>query len=40
MEEGIAGANQEDAHLKGVRPGHDFSVEHIGDFRNETEGES
>lgn len=39
MEEGIAGANQEDAHLKGVRPGRDFPVEHIGDFRNVIEGE-
>lgn len=40
MAEGITGANQGDTHLKGVRPGHDFSLEHTGDFRNVTEGES
>lgn len=39
MAEGITGANQEDTHLKGVRPGLDFSVEYVGDFRNVAEGE-
>ncbi|WP_456289546.1 proline--tRNA ligase [Paenibacillus sp. AK002] len=39
MAEGITGANQEDTHLKGVRPGLDFSLEYVGDFRNVTEGE-
>lgn len=39
MPEGITGANQEDTHLKGVRPGLDFSLDYVGDFRNVTEGE-
>ncbi|MEJ9220163.1 proline--tRNA ligase [Paenibacillus glucanolyticus] len=39
MTAGITGANQVDVHLKGVRPGHDFSLEYIGDFRNVKEGE-
>ncbi|MHA2858326.1 proline--tRNA ligase [Paenibacillus lautus] len=39
MAEGITGANQEDTHLKGVRPGLDFSLEYVGDFRNVAEGE-
>lgn len=39
MAEGITGANLEDTHLKGVRPGLDFSVEYVGDFRNVAEGE-
>ncbi|MDH6674742.1 prolyl-tRNA synthetase [Paenibacillus sp. LBL] len=40
MTAGITGANQVDVHLKGVRPGHDFSLEYIGDFRNVKEGEA
>ncbi|MCI1775884.1 MAG: proline--tRNA ligase [Paenibacillus lautus] len=39
MAEGISGANQEDTHLKGVRPGLDFPLEYVGDFRNVAEGE-
>ncbi|MEX3619948.1 proline--tRNA ligase [Paenibacillus glucanolyticus] len=39
MTAGITGANQVDVHLKGVRPGQDFSLEYIGDFRNVKEGE-
>ncbi|SEL66395.1 prolyl-tRNA synthetase [Paenibacillus sp. cl141a] len=39
MAEGITGANQEDTHLKGVRPGLDFALDYVGDFRNVAEGE-
>ena len=40
MSEGIAGANRDDKHLVHVRPGIDFSLEHTGDFRNVSEGDS
>lgn len=35
----ITGANREDYHVTGVRPGVDFSLQHTGDFRNAEEGE-
>ncbi|MFD0678902.1 MULTISPECIES: proline--tRNA ligase [unclassified Paenibacillus] len=35
----VAGANEQDYHLRHVQPGIDFSLERIGDFRNVTEGE-
>ncbi|MFC4768823.1 proline--tRNA ligase [Effusibacillus consociatus] len=37
---GIVGANEQDHHIKNVRPGHDFSVEKTGDFRNVIEGDT
>jgi len=36
---GIAGANEEDYHVRYVRPGSDFPLEHVGDFRNVTEAD-
>ncbi len=38
-EEWIAGANERDYHVRGVKPGRDFSVEATGDFRNVGEEE-
>ncbi|WP_438447811.1 proline--tRNA ligase [Gorillibacterium sp. sgz5001074] len=35
----VTGANRPDTHLRGVRPGRDFSLEETGDFRNVKEGE-
>ena len=35
----IAGANERDYHVRGAKPGRDFSVEETGDFRNAAEGE-
>ncbi|MDP4095691.1 proline--tRNA ligase [Paenibacillus sp. P96] len=40
MSEGIAGANEEDIHLRGVRPGRDFSLERTGDYRNAVDGDA
>ncbi|WP_282939731.1 proline--tRNA ligase [Paenibacillus sp. RC67] len=37
---GTAGANTTDYHVRNVVPGRDFSIEHVGDFRNVKEGES
>ncbi|GAX90560.1 proline--tRNA ligase [Effusibacillus lacus] len=39
MQAGIAGANEQDYHLRNVRPGRDFPVEKTGDFRNVLEGD-
>ncbi|MDF2961177.1 MAG: prolyl-tRNA synthetase [Paenibacillus sp.] len=39
LTEAIAGANEQDYHLRHVKPGIDFSIERSGDFRNVTEGE-
>lgn len=39
MTEGIAGAGERDYHLRGVVPGRDFSLEHVGDLRTASEGE-
>ncbi|TFE31575.1 proline--tRNA ligase [Cohnella luojiensis] len=36
----IAGANRRDHHVRHIRPGRDFSIAHIGDFRNIVEGDS
>ena len=40
MREGIAGANVVDYHEIHVRPGRDFKLERVGDFRNVVEGDS
>ncbi|WP_150268087.1 proline--tRNA ligase [Paenibacillus tepidiphilus] len=40
MPQGTAGAGTKDYHLRGVVPGRDFALEHVGDFRNVTEGEA
>lgn len=40
IESGVAGANEPDYHLRYVVPGRDFPLEHIGDYRNVTEGDS
>lgn len=40
MSEGIVGANETDYHLRGVRPGRDFSLERTGDYRNTAEGDA
>ncbi|MFB5761664.1 proline--tRNA ligase [Paenibacillus medicaginis] len=40
MRRGIVGANETDYHLRGVRPGKDFSLERTGDFRNAAEGDA
>ncbi|AHV97694.1 proline--tRNA ligase [Paenibacillus sabinae] len=39
MLEGIAGAGERDFHFRGVRPGRDFPLTQVGDFRNATEGD-
>ncbi|AKG35040.1 proline--tRNA ligase [Paenibacillus durus] len=39
MTEGTTGAGERDYHLRGVRPGRDFPLAHIGDFRNAAEGD-
>lgn len=39
MTEGITGAGEKDYHLRGVVPGRDFSLEHVGDFRNAAPGD-
>ncbi|MFD2117872.1 proline--tRNA ligase [Paenibacillus yanchengensis] len=39
MESGVVGANESEYHLKNVVPGRDFSIEHVGDFRNVKEDE-
>ena len=36
----VAGANQEDHHMRNVTPERDFAVEHWADVRNVTEGEA
>ncbi|SEB82688.1 proline--tRNA ligase [Paenibacillus sp. GP183] len=40
MNDGIAGANKQDYHFRHVRPERDFKMDHAGDFRNVTEGET
>ncbi|AIQ13172.1 proline--tRNA ligase [Paenibacillus durus] len=40
MTEGVAGAGERDYHLQGVRPGRDFPLTRVGDFRNAAEGDS
>ncbi|WP_151736315.1 proline--tRNA ligase [Paenibacillus tengchongensis] len=40
MPYGIAGAGVKDYHLRGVVPGRDFVLSHVGDFRNVVEGEA
>ncbi|WP_281886273.1 proline--tRNA ligase [Paenibacillus sp. YYML68] len=40
MKWGITGANESEYHIKNVVPGRDFSVEHVGDFRNVKEDEA
>lgn len=40
MTQGIAGAGEKDYHFRNVVPGRDFGLEHVGDFRNVTEGEA
>ncbi|WP_144941150.1 proline--tRNA ligase [Paenibacillus sp. 32O-W] len=40
IESGVAGANEPNYHLRYVVPGRDFPLEHIGDYRNVTEGDS
>lgn len=39
MAQAVAGAGEKDYHLRGVVPGRDFALEHVGDFRNASEGE-
>ncbi|MBP1995077.1 proline--tRNA ligase [Paenibacillus eucommiae] len=39
MSRGIAGANEQDYHIRNVQPKRDLSLEHIGDFRNVVEGD-
>ena len=39
MSVGIAGANEQDHHFRNIRPDHDFSMEHVADFRNVIEGD-
>ncbi|GGD67209.1 proline--tRNA ligase [Paenibacillus nasutitermitis] len=39
MDHAVAGANETDYHLRQLRPGRDFSLEHVGDFRNAQEGD-
>lgn len=36
----ITGANEQDYHIRNVRPGHDFPLEKTGDFRNVIEGDT
>lgn len=36
---GITGANEQDYHYRFVRPGSDFPLDHVGDFRNVIEGD-
>lgn len=36
---GIAGANELDYHLRDIRPGRDFPLDRVGDFRNAAEGD-
>ncbi|WP_248929179.1 proline--tRNA ligase [Paenibacillus hamazuiensis] len=40
MEQGITGANAADYHYRGVRPGRDFALDRVGDFRNVGEGDA
>ncbi|QWU14013.1 prolyl-tRNA synthetase [Paenibacillus sophorae] len=40
MMDGIAGAGERDYHFRGVRPGRDFPLTRVGDFRNAAEGDS
>jgi len=40
MLSGVAGANETDYHLRHVRPGRDFPLQHTGDFRNAVQGET
>lgn len=40
MEEAITGAGEKDYHLRGVVPGRDFTLQHVGDFRNATKGDT
>jgi len=39
MNEGIAGGNEADIHVTHVRPGRDFKLDQVGDFRNVVEGD-
>ncbi|UQZ37134.1 proline--tRNA ligase [Paenibacillus sp. PK3_47] len=39
MAQAVTGAGEKDYHLRGVVPGRDFSLDHVGDFRNAAEGE-
>jgi prolyl-tRNA synthetase len=39
MRSGITGANEQDYHIRNVRPGRDFELTHVGDFRNVVEGD-
>lgn len=39
MTAGIAGANEEDYHIRNVVPGRDFPLDHVGDFHNVKEGD-
>lgn len=39
MRGGIAGANELDYHLRDIRPGRDFPLDRVGDFRNAAEGD-
>lgn len=39
MSGSITGANEDDYHLRHVLPGRDFSLDHIGDFRNAADGD-
>ncbi|WP_340393777.1 proline--tRNA ligase [Paenibacillus sp. FSL E2-0177] len=39
MTQGITGAGEKDYHFRNVVPGRDFSLGHVGDFRNVAEGE-
>ena len=39
INDGITGANEDDYHFRNVRPGIDFPMDHIGDFRNTLEGD-
>ncbi|NJJ37598.1 proline--tRNA ligase [Paenibacillus apii] len=39
MLEGIAGAGERDFHFRGVKPGRDFPLTQVGDFRNAADGD-
>ena len=39
MTEAVTGAGEKDYHLRGVVPGRDFQLEHVGDFRNAAPGD-
>jgi prolyl-tRNA synthetase len=40
MSSGVTGANETDYHLRHVRPGRDFPLDHSGDYRNAVQGEA